>query len=341
MSAPGRPMMPVAQRRLAMALLAAAVALVHLLLLSAPPPGSGGRPGGAPPVALAMRARALPSPAAVEARAPPVRPLATPGRFAAPAVASAKDAARPAPEGDRTPAPGTPPHSPEPATIAPHALPPDPPALAAVPGPLTLRYQLSGRSRGRAVRGEVLLSFQHDGQRYEIRQEIQSDPPGIRLRTSVGRVTPQGLAPRRFGERRRGEEAVHFDAQQGRIVFSAAVPAAELLPGAQDRLSVVLQLGALIAAQPAAFGPGRGIAVPVASAREAAVWRFIVVGEEELDLPLGTLRTLHLVRPPQREFEPRLDLWLAPGRAYAPVRLRLTGPDGDWLEHLGLPTDKA
>ncbi len=66
-----------------------------------------------------------------------------------------------------------------------------------------------------------------------------------------------------------------------------------------------------------------------------------MIGEEDLDLPLGSVRTLHLVRAPQREFEPRLDLWLAPGRAYVPVRLRLTGPDGDWLEHLGLPTDKA
>ncbi|MES2483436.1 MAG: DUF3108 domain-containing protein [Pseudomonadota bacterium] len=227
------------------------------------------------------------------------------------------------------------------ASAIPRELLADPPTQAALPGPLTLRYQLSGRSRGREVRGEALLRFQHDGHRYEIRHEIQADPPGVRLQTSSGLLTPQGLAPRRFGERRRTEEAVHFDPVHDRIVFSAAMPAAALMPGAQDRLSVWVQLGALIAARPGAFGPGRSITLQVASAREAAVWRFTVVGEEDLALPAGPLRALHLVRPPQREFEPRLDVWLAPGRAYAPVRLRLTGPDGDWLEHLGLPTDKS
>ncbi len=340
----GLPMMPPARRRTALAALATAVALAHLWLLSAPRTGSGARTAQGPhtlrlPAAPVLTLRTL-APPATNAREG--SPAPAPTGPAAPTAARQTAAASTMPRsvGDAAPTlVHAPPNTSAPAL--PRELLPDPPAVAALPGPLTLRFQLSGRSRGRDVKGQALLRFQHDGQRYEIRHEIQADPPGVRLQTSEGLLTPQGLAPRRFGERRRTQEAVHFDPVQGQLVFSAAMPTAALMPGAQDRLSVLLQLGALIAAQPGAFGPGRSISLQVASAREAAVWRFTVVGEEDLALPGGPLRALHLVRPPQREFEPRLDLWLAPGRAYVPVRLRLTGPDGDWLEQLGLPTDKA
>jgi hypothetical protein len=32
-------------------------------------------------------------------------------------------------------------------------------------------------------------------------------------------------------------------------------------------------------------------------------------------------------------------VWLAPGKAYAPVRLRLTQPNGDWADHQWSATD--
>jgi hypothetical protein len=52
------------------------------------------------------------------------------------------------------------------------------------------------------------------------------------------------------------------------------------------------------------------------------------------------VRVLKLTRAPRREYDPRLELWLAPGQAYALARLRLTPPNGDWLDLQWSGTDK-
>ena len=44
---------------------------------------------------------------------------------------------------------------------------------------------------------------------------------------------------------------------QGQVVFSNNAPSVTLLAGAQDRLSVVMQLGALLAGDPAALPAGQ------------------------------------------------------------------------------------
>jgi hypothetical protein len=38
------------------------------------------------------------------------------------------------------------------------------------------------------------------------------------------------------------------------------------------------------------------------------------------------------VRAPRHPYDQQLVLWLAPGLAYAPVRVRLTSANGDWVE---------
>ncbi|HET6828428.1 MAG TPA: DUF3108 domain-containing protein, partial [Ramlibacter sp.] len=75
--------------------------------------------------------------------------------------------------------------------------------------------------------------------------------------------------------------------------------------------------------------------------RGAEPWTFTVEGEEELALPGGTRRTLKLLRMPRKEYDYKLELWLAPGMDYAPVRLRLTYPNGDWLDQRWASTDKG
>jgi hypothetical protein len=37
----------------------------------------------------------------------------------------------------------------------------------------------------------------------------------------------------------------------------------------------------------------------------------------------------------------KVELWLAPGAAYAPVRLRLTQPNGDWVDQQWSSTDRG
>ena len=81
--------------------------------------------------------------------------------------------------------------------------------------------------------------------------------------------------------------------------------------------------------------------LPTATTREAEPWNFEVEGEESLDLPGGTVLALKLLRRPRREFDQRIELWLAPGQDYAPVRVRLTQPNGDTLDQRWSSTDKG
>ena len=147
--------------------------------------------------------------------------------------------------------------------------------------------------------------------------------------------------PLRFSDRLRSEAAAHFDRAGGRIVFSSNRPAAALREGAQDRLSVLLQLAAVFAAQPARLRTGDTLVVQTATAHDADDWHFTLEGEEMLDLPSGPVRAVKLTRAAQREYDLRLELWLAPGPDYGPVRLRLTPPHGDWLELQWSGTDKG
>lgn len=205
---------------------------------------------------------------------------------------------------------------------------------------MRLRYAVTGMTRGRAITGQAELTWQHADRRYEIRLEQDIDHQPRRSQRSAGLITPQGLAPQRFSERARHEEAVHLGQDNGRIVFSANRPEVTLLPGAQDRLSLLLQLGARIAASPQAYPAGTWIEMQGVTTREARIWRFRVGNVEELQLPGGHQSTLHLVRAPTGDFEPTLEVWLAPAQDYAPVRIRLTQATGDWQDQQWAGTDR-
>jgi hypothetical protein len=211
---------------------------------------------------------------------------------------------------------------------------------ARIAPPMRLRYEVSGHTRDRAVTGQAELSWQHDGRHYEAHLEVDGEGLVRRRQHSAGQITPGGLAPRRYAERARQEEAVHFERGTGRAVFSANRPPAPLQADTQDRLSLLLQLGARIAARPQAYPAGSYLEIQATTTREALIWRFQVEGTEELRLPAGHQTTLRLVRRPMGEFEPLLEVWLAPGLDYVPVRMRLTQHTGDHLDYRWSGTDR-
>ncbi|MDY0107224.1 MAG: DUF3108 domain-containing protein [Giesbergeria sp.] len=206
------------------------------------------------------------------------------------------------------------------------------PAAVRVPAPVRLGFNVSGQSKGFDYHARADLLWQHDGQQYQARQEISVLFLGSRAQTSVGEITPVGLQSRRFGDRSRSEQAAHFDFAQGRVTFSANTPPATVAPGAQDRLSVFLQLSALLAAAPQRFAAGTRIGIPTVSARAADTWTFTVEGEETLELPIGTLQALALQRLPRRDYDQKAQVWLAPALDYLPVRIRITQANGDFAE---------
>jgi hypothetical protein len=205
-------------------------------------------------------------------------------------------------------------------------------ARLAIPAPVRHRYRVTASVRGFTAEGEGELVFRHDGRQYEAQLELRAPLLRTRTQRSSGHITAEGLAPARFSDRSRSEEAAHFQRDAGQVSFSTNRPAAALEAGAQDRLSVLLQLAALIGGEPSKYPPGSALRLQTAGTRDAAEWEFRIEAQEELVL-LGTPQpTLRLSRAPRHEYDQQLVLWLAPGLAYAPVRVRLTSANGDWVE---------
>lgn len=203
-----------------------------------------------------------------------------------------------------------------------------------VPPPVRLRYLVKGEARGLHYNAAAELLWQPAASHYEARLEVTAFLLGSRVQTSSGRITPQGLAPTRFADKGRSEQAAHFEREKGHISFSANTPDVPLQPGAQDRLSVVLQLASLLAGNPGHYPPGTQIALQTAGPRDADVWQFTVEGPERLELPGGTVTGTRLVRLPRREYDQKVELWFSESHNFLPVRIKLTQVRGDYVDQL-------
>ena len=141
--------------------------------------------------------------------------------------------------------------------------------------------------------------------------------------TSEGTVGDEGFVPTLMTEKRRGRAmtATHFNRQDGTLTFSASAAKYPLVPGAQDKASVPLQLAAIARGDPKQLSGN--IDILVGEDRDASVFTFTVAGQEQIDTPLGRIATWHLVRPPKPgSYNSRLELWLAPGHGWYPVQIR-------------------
>jgi hypothetical protein len=204
------------------------------------------------------------------------------------------------------------------------ALPPAQP-----PASTRLDYAVTGRIKGISYNAEGQLDWTVAEGRYSARMEMKVFLLGSRVQTSTGKVGPAGLSPERFADKGRSEKAAHFDAQTNRIRFSNNAPEAVLLPGAQDRLSLFLQIAGLLQARPQAYASGQTFEMPVVGTGDADIWRFVVGDEATLSLPAGEMRARLIKRLPRKEFDSTVEMWLAPELQHLPVRLRVTQANGD------------
>jgi hypothetical protein len=202
------------------------------------------------------------------------------------------------------------------------------------PEPAVLSYQVQGTVKGLNYWASSELQWLPKGQSYEARLEVGALFLGSRTQISKGELGAEGIMPTRFGDKTRSELAAHFQRDKGIISFSANSPDAPLLKGAQDRLSVVLQISSLLAGDPGRFPAGTMLSFQTVSQREAEVWHFLVDKDETLQLPYGELSALKLTRKPRREFDQTIELWFAPTLGYLPVRLRITNANGDVVDQV-------
>lgn len=202
--------------------------------------------------------------------------------------------------------------------------------------------QLSYELRRGMVSGDGALSWRPDAATYELR--IEGSVLGIQVlaQTSQGGFDAAGLAPQRFVDSRRGRSAraANFQRDKRLITYSGSAQEYPLLPGAQDRLSWMLQLAAIVEADPGRYQAGERVVMQVSGSRgDADIWTLAVVGREAVDVVGARIeRALALRREPRKPYDTRVEVWLDPARQHLPVRLKLSSAAGnDGLELLLKP----
>jgi hypothetical protein len=181
--------------------------------------------------------------------------------------------------------------------------------------------------------GSASMTWHTDGSRYDASVEagvsLLVTRVNLLVLRSEGVIDDYGIAPVRVTEKRtrRAETATHFNRDQGTITFSASERSYPLLTGAQDKATVPFQLGGIGRADVNQLGGD--IDLQVGDEKEATIFRFQLVGEEELNTKMGKVVTWHLTRPPKPgTYSSRLDIWLAPGMNWYPVQMRNTEASG-------------
>jgi len=190
----------------------------------------------------------------------------------------------------------------------------------ALPADLSIDYKLtSAFAEGRAT-----YRWSRDGDRYRITGEAEAEGffalflEGQILQEARGNITPAGLQPEAFSERKPGSpaEGLEFDWARKTVVQdrNGNRKTVALQDNTVDWLSMIFQLAAR---------PPRGdtIDMKVYTQRKLYAFRLQVLGTEEIDIPMGRVRALHLkhVDPDDRS---EVDVWLGVDQYYMPVKMR-------------------
>jgi hypothetical protein len=200
--------------------------------------------------------------------------------------------------------------------------PPELPAFVAdaLPDEITIAYSLTSAFAD----GDAQYTWKRDGDRYEITGSAQATGfftlflEGRIDQLASGRVTPEGLRPERFTERRGDtpEEGLAFDWDARQVEFRRGDSrrTGPLADSTVDWLSMIFQL---------AHMPPKGdsMELRVYTQRRLYQYRLQVLGVEELELPFGRAPTLHLRHAGEKP-EEAVDVWLGVEQHYLPVKLR-------------------
>ncbi len=305
--------------------------------MAGPPSAPERRPRARPPAPASAERKAR---VAVAAEAAPARAEPDPAPTSAgDAVADATAAAQP-PAAPTAVPPAGPDASPAALPIMAAPSPGDrelPVYRTVIPPPLTVRYQL----RRGALQGSGELQWRPEGDRYEARLTGQVAGVSVLTQVSQGGFDEAGVAPLRFTDQRLrgGVRAANFQREVGKITFSGPAVEYPLLVGSQDRLSWMIQLAAVLTAEPQRLQDGGKVVIHVVGARgDSAVWVFRFVGLESVRAGSGPTLAAHFVREPGLvgdARDTRVDVWLDPQRHHLPVRaVQRNGPDDDGLELL-------
>lgn len=201
-----------------------------------------------------------------------------------------------------------------------------------MPGTATLRYEVS---RG-SLHGSGELQWRPQGDQYELK--LESKLAGLTLLTQISRggFDAEGIAPVRFTDWRvrRATVAANFQRDAGKVTFSGSTQELPLEPGVQDRVSWMVQLAAIVAAEPKLRTPGAKVAMHVVGANaDASVWAFKCVGNETVETDTGAIDAVKYVREPRGPNDTMAQAWLDSKHHFLPARATLrSGPNDEGFE---------
>ena len=139
------------------------------------------------------------------------------------------------------------------------------------------------------------------------------------IQESRGTITATGLRPSSFSERKPGgpAEGLEFDWPAGQVTFdrNGERKTSALADNTVDWLSMIFQL---------AHAPPKGDSFPLQVFTQRRMYRFQlkVVGVEDIEIPLGRVRALHLNHTDPANPKEVVDVWLGVDQHYLPVKLR-------------------
>ena len=202
---------------------------------------------------------------------------------------------------------------------------PAPPAASRLPQRMRIRYRVERGDSNFEV-GYAEHDWQIEGDRYRLHSVVETTGlvwlfKSLRLEMdSRGTLTAAGLRPESFAVVRDGHptrENAAFDWERMTVSVGGRTEQA-VAPGTQDLLSFNYQLGFLADLH-------SGSTLPIVTGKKYGIYRLEVLGDEQIELPVGSLRTLHLRAPGENTTE----LWLAYDYLLLPVKIRYLDAKGD------------
>lgn len=206
-----------------------------------------------------------------------------------------------------------------------------PAALPAQPSSVELRFEgfietAAGDSRIASAR----FSLTHEAGRYEMTLAA-SGPLSWFAYTSQGRFGNQGFVPERFTEKRnvvfrsRVDRSIEFEPS----AHGPAPGGEQRNPsqGAQDRLSVLLQLCWLARARPDSMVAGHEFSLPFASRSGVELASFRVEGAEAIAVGDRFVWALRISRVKKAPDAPGIDVWLSDDAQRLPLGVRYEDRD--------------
>jgi hypothetical protein len=231
-------------------------------------------------------------------------------------------------------------------------VPPAPPASRPVDANLSYRVTALDPSKpNQQYAGQGALIFHSDQSSYHASLQVNAQAlfVSISVLTSVsdGTIAGDGLEPGRYSESRRNRStgvATFARLADGTSDLSSTEgkETVRAPAGVQDRLTVLLQIGALMQANPAMKHAGVNFAIPVAGEHGGLdIWNFTVLGEEQVRTDVAAQAGWHVRRVVRPGTNDRgLDIWVESAAPHLPLRVLYTDP-GDKTIDLVLASEQS